>query len=364
MENDIGAILVGWYQENKRELPWRETTDPYLIWISEIILQQTRVIQGYNYYVRFIARFPDIPTLADAHEDEVLKYWEGLGYYSRARNLHAAARYMKTHFDGHFPQDHKDVLALKGVGEYTAAAVCSFAYKQPYAVVDGNVYRVLSRIFAIDLPIDSGKGKKYFVELAQSLLPEACPDLYNQAIMDFGAMQCLPKSPACERCPLQGKCRAYAMGNVDRFPVKTGKVVVKPRYFNYLNITCNGLALLAQRTAKDIWQNLYEFPLIETEAPLTFEELQAGEEYTRLLAGIENIRVVRAIGLPKHVLSHRVIYARFYELEVSCLTFELRERYLQVPNDRIDRYAVSRLMQLYLLQQENTQSRIPGFDLL
>lgn len=360
MGSDIGAILVSWYQENKRELPWRETTDPYLIWISEIILQQTRVAQGYDYYIRFIARFPDISTLADAHEDDVLKYWEGLGYYSRARNLHAAARHMKACFNGRFPTEYTDVLALKGIGAYTAAAVCSFAYKQPYAVVDGNVYRVFSRVFAIDIPIDSGNGKKYFAELAQSLLLVSCPDIYNQAIMDFGAIQCLPKSPVCGRCPLQDKCRAYAMGNVDKFPVKVGKVVVRPRYFNYLNIKCNGVTLLAQRTAKDIWRNLYEFPLIETIAPLSFEELQAEEPYIRLMAGVECVRVIRAVELPKHVLSHRIIYARFYELEVSRLSPELKERYLQVPNDGIDRYAVSRLMQLYLLQ-ENSQYRITGF---
>jgi len=206
----LSDILIEWYASNKRDLPWRNTVDPYLIWISEIILQQTRVDQGLDYFLRFIRRFPDISTLAEASEDEVLKYWQGLGYYSRARNLHEAAKGMH----GLFPATYEGVRALKGVGDYTAAAVCSIAYGMPYAVVDGNVYRVLSRYFGIDTPIDSTEGRKLFYALAQEMQDKSRPALYNQAIMDFGAMQCVPKSPDCFSCPLLESCFAKSKENV------------------------------------------------------------------------------------------------------------------------------------------------------
>ena len=225
MENFSG-VLIHWYSENKRQLPWRETTDPYRIWISEIILQQTRVVQGLEYFNRFMERFPDVKALAEANEDEVMKYWQGLGYYSRARNLHAAAREIMARFGGKFPETYKEVLSLKGIGEYTAAAICSFAWRQPYAVVDGNVYRVLGRVFGVDTPIDSTAGKKEFAELAQAMLDPERPDLYNQAIMDFGAVQCTPKAPDCMYCPLRERCVAYVSGKVDELPVKAGKTVV------------------------------------------------------------------------------------------------------------------------------------------
>lgn len=213
--NIFSGTLLDWYAENKRDLPWRNTTDPYLIWISEIILQQTRVAQGYEYFLRFIKRFPDVVSLAAASEDEVMKYWQGLGYYSRARNLHAAAKSMK----GTFPKTYAEVRALKGVGDYTAAAICSFAYDMPYAAVDGNVYRVLSRYFGIDVPIDSTEGKKTFTALAGEVLDKSRPADYNQAIMDFGAVQCTPQSPNCLFCPLSGSCRALSEGKVQQLPV-------------------------------------------------------------------------------------------------------------------------------------------------
>jgi len=216
---ELADKLIGWYEENKRDLPWRDTKDPYRIWISEIILQQTRVAQGYDYFVRFMERFPDVIALADADEDEVMKYWQGLGYYSRARNLHSAARSIRD--AGGFPTTYQGVLALKGVGEYTAAAICSFAYDMPYAVVDGNVYRVLSRWLGIDIPIDSTEGKKLFARMAQELMDEHRPALYNQAIMDFGALQCMPASPDCLFCPLADSCLALAQGKVDVLPVSS-----------------------------------------------------------------------------------------------------------------------------------------------
>lgn len=349
---DIAKVLIGWYSENKRELPWRETRDPYRIWISEIILQQTRVVQGLEYYRRFMERFPDVNALAEAEADEVMKYWQGLGYYSRARNLHAAAKEVVVRFGGRFPDDYRAVRSLKGIGEYTAAAICSFAWRQPYAVVDGNVYRVLSRLFGIDMPIDSSEGKKYFAELAQELLHRECPDLYNQAIMDFGAVQCVPKSPDCLFCPLRESCVAYATGRIGTLPVKAGKTVVKPRYFNYLVIRCGGKTLLSLRQGKDIWQGLYEYPLIETEQAMDFAELQQTGEYRRLLEDAGEIRVSGMLEMPKHVLSHRVIYARFYELEVSRLTAGMNA-YLPVAEEDEDQYAVSRLIGLYRERKNN-----------
>lgn len=343
---EIAEILIRWYQENKRELPWRDTTDPYRIWISEIILQQTRVVQGLEYFSRFMERFPDVRTLAGAAEDEVMKYWQGLGYYSRARNLHVAAKEIVERFQGEFPQNYQDVLSLKGIGEYTAAAVCSFAWRQPYAVVDGNVYRVLARFFGMGTPIDSTAGKKEFAELAQVLLDRRRPDLYNQAIMDFGAMQCTPKVPNCLYCPLQERCVAFASGSIARLPVKEGKTVVKSRYFNYLHIHCGETTLLSRRGAKDIWQNLYEYPLIETLQPMDFVHLQQTPEYRSLLAGAGQIQVKRMVEMPKHVLSHRIIYANFYELQVEYFSKTMKD-YLQVSSDETEKYPVSRLIELY-----------------
>lgn len=316
-DREISDILIRWYEENKRDLPWRRTSDPYLIWISEIILQQTRVVQGLEYFNRFTERFPDVAALARADEDEVMKYWQGLGYYSRARNLHAAARQIMNDFSGVFPRTREEVLSLKGIGDYTAAAICSFAYRLPYATVDGNVFRVLARLFDIDLPIDGGEGKKYFTALAQSLLDERRPDLFNQAMMEFGALQCVPKSPDCEHCPLNGKCLGLAARQVERLPVKSGKTVVKPRYFNYLYIHGQGMTLLFKRTGNDIWRNLYEFPLIETERAVTWEELSGMAVFQELFDGIEKVEIIREYVAKKHVLSHRVIYPVFYEIRVD-----------------------------------------------
>ncbi len=353
---EIAAKLIDWYAEHRRELPWRDTADPYHIWISEIILQQTRVAQGLEYYLRFTYRYPDVQSLAEAPEDEVMKYWQGLGYYSRARNLHAAAKDIVSRFGGRFPRNYKDVLSLKGIGEYTAAAICSFAWKQPYAAVDGNVYRVLSRLFGIDTPIDSPRGKKDFKVLAQELIDSKRPDLYNQAIMDFGALQCVPQSPDCAVCPLQDGCRAYAEGLVERFPVKEGKTVVKSRYFNYLHISCGDYTLLHRREAKDIWRNLYEYPLIETAEAVDFHELQQSAEYRDLMADIDTVHVLHSVEMPRHVLSHRIIYARFYRIEVSGFGPGM-QHYLNVKTDEFGKYAFSRLIELYLTKREKSEYR-------
>ena len=235
--NSVADILLDWYAREGRDLPWRRTRDPYRIWLSEVILQQTRVAQGTEYYLRFTERFPDVASLAAAPEDEVLKLWQGLGYYSRARNLHAAARQVVERFGGRFPVALEEVRSLRGVGDYTAAAICSAAYDAPCAVVDGNVYRVLARLFDLDAPIDSTAGKRAFAELAQSQLDTAHPGRYNQAIMDFGALRCTPSSPRCEVCPLAGQCLALAAGTVAARPVKQGKTRVRDRWFNYLHVS-------------------------------------------------------------------------------------------------------------------------------
>lgn len=341
--SNFGEIIINWYREHKRDLPWRESSDPYLIWISEIILQQTRVAQGYEYFIRFIQRFPDVDTLAGAEEDEVMKHWQGLGYYSRARNLHAAARSMK----GEFPKTYPGVLALKGVGEYTAAAICSFAYNMPYAVVDGNVYRVLSRYLGIDTPIDSTEGKKLFASLANELLDKSRPALYNQAIMDFGALQCTPQAPACLFCPLADSCAALSKGLVMQLPVKQHKTKTVNRYLNYIYVRAGAYTFINKRTGNDIWKNLFEFPLIETAEAVTEEALLAHPEFAKLFAEKER-PVVRSICRNvKHVLSHRVLYANFYEVTLPEETNSFSS-YQKVRVDELEQYAVPKLIHTFL----------------
>lgn len=343
----ISDTLSAWYLANKRELPWRDISDPYLIWISEIILQQTRVNQGMSYYVRFIERFPTVADLACSEEDEVLKYWQGLGYYSRARNLHKAARQVMTDFGGVFPVEHADVLQLAGIGDYTAAAICSFAYDKPFAVVDGNVYRVLSRLFGLETPIDSGVGKKEFARLAQELISRSHPGVHNQSIMEFGALQCVPVSPDCLRCPLQQNCRAYELNSVDQLPIKSKKTKVSNRFFNYFFIELGEQTYLQKRVGKDVWQNLFEFPLVEAEKLLTVEELMETDDFRQLFNGIAEVEVVKVSNPMKHVLSHRVIYAQFVTVKISDENAVLSER-IKTPISEIDQFAVSRLMELFL----------------
>ena len=341
--NIFGEKLVAWYAENKRELPWRDTTDPYMIWISEIILQQTRVVQGYDYFLRFIRRFPDVAALAEAEEDEVMKCWQGLGYYSRARNLHAAAKSM----NGVFPTTYEGVRALKGVGDYTAAAICSAAYGMPYAVVDGNVYRVLSRYFGVDTPIDSTKGKKLFAALAEEMLDKSRPAVYNQAIMDFGAIQCTPQSPDCMFCPLADSCSALRNGLVAKLPVKQHKTKTSNRYFNYIYVRMGACTYLHKRTGDDIWKNLFELPLIETTVPVPEDTFRELPEVRALFADGEVPALRLVCENVKHVLSHRVIYTNFYEVALpeNSTSFSAFQR---VKTEDLGQYAVSRLVHAFL----------------
>lgn len=339
--------LREWYFQNKRNLPWRETSDPYKIWISEIILQQTRVNQGFDYYLRFIERFPNVETLAEADEDEVLKFWQGLGYYSRARNLHKAAKQIMKSFSGKFPEKFEDVLGLSGIGTYTASAICSFAYNQSYAVVDGNVFRVLSRLFAISTPIDSNAGQKEFAQLAENLLDKTDSHTHNQAIMEFGALQCVPVNPDCEACVLKENCKAYSLNIVSGLPVKQGKTAVSNRYFNYFFIQNGDFTYLQKRIKKDIWQNLYEFPLIETNENSELDDLMKTEEFKRLFADIQNIEISNSVFQTKHILSHRRIFAKFYSVKISKEN-KIIESLKKLRLQEIENYAVSRLTEIFL----------------
>jgi A/G-specific adenine glycosylase len=310
---NFSKTLIIWYLENKRDLPWRSEKAPYYIWLSEIILQQTRIEQGKPYYLKFVERFPSVFELASASEEEVLKLWQGLGYYSRARNLHASAKYIVRELNGIFPASHKELLKLKGVGDYTASAIASICYEEPVAVVDGNVYRVLSRIFGINTPINSTEGIKEFKILAQNLLDETNPSDFNQGLMEFGALQCKPQLPECSTCPFSENCIAFKEQRIAELPVKLKKQKIRKRHFNYLVfISEEKETLLKQRMGKGIWQGLYEFPLVETSGDASLENLVKEEEY-KSYSTMENTSVALFNELPVvHKLSHQHIYTRFW----------------------------------------------------
>lgn len=342
--------IINWYSKYQRVLPWRNTNDPYLIWLSEIILQQTRVNQGLSYYNKFTERFPNVSSLADAQEDEVLKLWQGLGYYSRARNIHATAKLIMEKHNGVFPAQYKDVLALKGIGEYTAAAICSFAYNDAYAVVDGNVFRVLSRVFGIETAIDSTTGKKEFTALANELLNKKDPATHNQAIMEFGALQCLPQQPDCANCVLNEFCVAYLTDSVSKFPLKSQKTKQRNRYFNYIFIEEGEFTYINKRGPKDVWQNLYELPLIETENPLSLDELLQHEEFKQLVNVFNSIEIANNVFQTKHILSHQRIFAKFYQIKIDKPT-ELLSKFLKIKTSTLGEYPVSRLTEIFLNQR-------------
>ena len=309
--------LITWYLLNKRDLPWRKTKDPYFIWLSEIILQQTKIAQGTSYYLKFTNHFKDISQLAKAKEEEILKLWQGLGYYSRARNLHQTAQYIDVHLNGDFPNKYTELIKLKGVGDYTASAIMSICYKKPFATVDGNVYRVLSRYFGISTPINSSKGIKEFKKTAQLLLDTKKPGTHNQAIMEFGALMCKPKKPDCQICPLNDSCFALQKKQVLELPVKTNKVKIKNRYFNFLVIGNNKHIVLRQRTGKDIWKNLFEFPLYESLHEITSDEIINSDEFKKLI-GQKNYSIKKFNQkLILHKLTHQNLYTTFWIIEIK-----------------------------------------------
>ena len=331
----FSLTLIRWFRENGRDLPWRQTRDPYAIWLSEIILQQTQVKQGWAYWERFMRHWPTVEALAEATEDEVLREWQGLGYYSRARNLHYAARQIVAL--GHFPDTLDEIRKLKGVGDYTAAAIGSIAFGLPAAVVDGNVYRVLARHFGIDTPINTTEGKKVFTALAQSMLSEGEASLYNQAIMDFGAMQCTPQSPHCMECPLMESCIALREGRVGELPVKKKTLKVRERHLIYIYIRCKGEVAIHRRGAGDIWQGLWEPYLIEN-GTLNIEDwLRDNFQFS-----IFNFQLLKRN--VKHVLTHRILYADFYLLETEEKP-ELPSDYIWIKEEKLDNYAKPRLIE-------------------
>lgn len=326
---EFANTIISWFQENGRALPWRETKDPYAIWLSEIILQQTRIAQGWEYWERFMAQYPKVEDLAAASEDDVLRLWQGLGYYSRARNLHAAAKQIVAL--GKFPDTLEDIKALKGVGDYTAAAIGSFAFDIPAAVVDGNVYRVLSRYFGIDTPINSTQGKKEFAALAQSLIPASDAVAYNQGMMDFGAIQCTPQSPKCLLCPLAETCVALREGRVEELPVKLKTLKVQTRRLAYIYIRCNGEIAIHRRGEGDIWQGLWE--------PYNVSGLPALPTFDAPL-------VLKAKDV-KHVLTHRILLADFYLLETKNRPL-LPDDYIWIKESEISEYGIPRLIEILL----------------
>lgn len=330
------TAILRWFQENRRDLPWRHTTDPYAIWLSEVILQQTRIQQGQAYWERFMQRFPTVESLAEATEDEVLRLWQGLGYYSRARNLHAAAKQVVS--AGRFPDTLEGIKALKGVGDYTAAAIGSIAFNLPAAVVDGNVYRVLARHFSIDTPINTTQGKKVFTALAQELLPHDHASAFNQAMMDFGAIQCTPQSPRCLLCPLTDTCEALRSGRVDMLPVKQRTLKIQTRCLTYIYIRCKGQTAIHRREAGDIWQGLWEPCLVE-QPQESFVDWAA--RYPGQLSD-DNCRLVQK-GV-KHVLTHRVLLADLYLWEPEQQP-ELPSGYRWISETSLDNYALPRLVE-------------------
>lgn len=314
---EFAKRLLAWYKDNHRDLPWRNTKDPYKIWLSEIILQQTRVQQGLPYYKRFVQEFPSVHDLAEASEEAVLRLWQGLGYYSRARNLHQAAKTVAYELGGEFPDNYKALKKLKGVGDYTAAAIASFAFQEAAAVLDGNVFRVLARVFGVDTDIASTEGKKQFAQLSQSLIHSEEPDTYNQAIMEFGAMHCKPSNPDCMFCPMSDLCEAKRLGRVGELPVKIKKTKVKDVYFDYLVISFEDRILMRLRDQKGIWQGLYDFYCLES--PKKREE----EEVLSLCKDrLKDVSVEIAEISPerKHILSHQRIFARFFHLYTDSLS--------------------------------------------
>ena len=342
--------VIRWYVHNHRDLPWRHTRDPYCIWLSEVILQQTRIAQGLPYYERFVTTYPTVFDLASAPEQEVIRLWQGLGYYSRARNLHQTAKYIVRELDGRFPDSYAGLLNLKGIGPYTAAAIASFSYDEAVAVVDGNVYRVLARVFGIETDIGSTQGQKQFTQLANSLIPADKPAIYNQAIMEFGAIHCTPLSPDCLLCPLQAECNANATGRVNQLPVKLKKTKIRERFFNYIVFVKGDLVAMRQRTERDVWEQLFDFHLIESENLLSSpDDLPESVVIFALSAQAE---VVPPRRVYTQLLSHQRIKAQFWIIRIpSGATLPLPENLTFLSHPEIENVPKPVLITSYWKEQ-------------
>jgi len=345
--NFFNSRIHSWYSIYKRDLPWRNTHNPYLIWLSEIILQQTRIDQGLAYYNRFASEFSTISAMANASEDQILKLWQGLGYYSRARNLHFTAKYIQQNYNGVFPKDYHSILSLKGIGEYTAAAIASISFNSEYPAVDGNVYRVLSRYFGISEPIDTGKGKKTFADLAKELIKGTNPGMHNQALMEFGALQCTPKKPDCVQCPLYEKCYAFLNHKISELPFKQNKTKQRDRYFNYIVLSYKSQTWLRKRVENDIWKNLYEFPLIETLDEIEIENLITQTEFQRIIPIADRAIIENVSDWKIHILSHQRIHYRFIRMQLTD-EIHLADDLIGVNKEDIFNFAVPKLLETYL----------------
>jgi A/G-specific adenine glycosylase len=343
----LSEDLIIWYHRYKRDLPWRNTSNPYHIWISEVILQQTRVNQGIDYYYRFIENFPDVFALANASEDEILKVWQGLGYYSRARNLHHAAKQIVNEFNGVFPDSYKELIQLKGIGEYTAAAIASIAYQLPHAVVDGNVFRVLSRLFNIKTPINSTKGKKEYYELANKILNKNKPAAHNQALMELGAIICLPKNPLCHICCIRQNCHALQTNSQNQLPVKLKKASIKKRYFFYFFVHAKDKTIIRKRAGKDIWKGLYELPLIEMHDHISIEEAVSVFKKSMLHTEVR-FTIKKFSPLHRHQLTHQLIHAYFIYIKLRTLKEFTGNNYKIISFSTISDYAYPKLISNYI----------------
>jgi len=342
---NFGLIIRAWYEKNLRELPMRRTRDPYKIWVSEIIMQQTRINQGVPYYLRFIEAFPTVADLAAAPEDSVLKLWQGLGYYSRARNLQGSARYIMEHLGGEIPGDYQGLLQLKGVGRYTAAAIASICYDEPKAAVDGNVSRVIARLYGVEDAVNSTTGARQIEALAQEMLDRKDPGTHNQAMIDFGAMLCVPSSPKCPGCPCADGCNANLSGRVDLIPVKIPKQRPVSRWFYYYMMVFQGKTILTKRGEKDIWRSLYQFPVLESETPLPEKELVSTHVPAPVMSRLQKVSLSGTI---IHPLTHRTIHAQFIHLEMSSLPDVLPAGWILISLQDLDQYPVPRLIHRYL----------------
>jgi A/G-specific adenine glycosylase len=340
-------IIIKWYIANKRDLPWRNTLNPYYIWVSEVILQQTRVNQGLDYYLRFINTFPTIKELADAPIDKVMKIWQGLGYYSRARNLQKGAQQVLYQFNGELPKSFDELLRIKGIGPYSAGAIASFAFKQPVPAIDGNVYRVLARVFGVFASTETSMGKKEFFGLVMELIDKKKPDIFNQALLDFGALQCTPHSPVCNKCPFSTICFAFRNNMVNQLPVKGKKIKTRDRFFNYLLLRKGDKTFIRKRVGNDIWNSLYEFPLIETLELIDFEKLLFTDEWKELI-GKGKASIMSVSEPVKHILSHQTIYSRFIIIEIKTTSYNLKNNFVEIPINEINEYSIPRLIDSYM----------------
>lgn len=344
-KKDFNQSLLDWYRANERPLPWKDTRDLYKIWLSEIILQQTRVAQGTPYYFKFVQLFPTVQALANASEDEVLKAWEGLGYYSRARNLHATAQYITESLDGIFPNTYDGLLKLKGVGPYTAAAIASFAYRLPHAVLDGNVFRVLARYLGEAEPIDSNRGKKLFQELANGLIDHQEPDHWNQAIMNLGAMICTPQNAHCSTCPLAQNCVAYNEDRISEFPIKEKAKARRHRHFHYLILEHDGATYIEKRSQQDIWKGLYQFPLVELndgELPQNSSawKIEVQQTNASILNGEESTQL----------LTHQKIHGHFHRVHLTETPITVPDNWIKIPLNKLKTYAFPKIIHNFIIE--------------